>query len=131
MARGIDRELEQRWRDRLDKYGRSGMRIVEFCRSAGIPQQSFFHWRRELAKRDGQSRGSGLPNHGPQQQQQRKDSPSIPAFVPVEVIEPHTSGSSRHLVEVALSNGIILRVPVGSDPTYVQCLVAALGAKSC
>ena len=88
MPRGFDRELEQRWRDRFEEFSRSGMKVGEFCRRIGVLEHAFFHWRRELAKRDGQSTSDQLPKLSRRQRKSRRHSAVVPPFVPVEVVQP-------------------------------------------
>jgi len=132
MPRGFDRDLEQRWRNRFKEFNRSGLKVREFCRKAGIREHAFFQWRRELAKRDGQASGSDRRRKRGGRES-RDGAESVAAFVPVEMLESRTRSpvEREHLLEIVLPDGIRLRVPVGSDPFYVQRLLAVLGAKSC
>jgi hypothetical protein len=43
---------EQRWRERVEAWRRSGQRQQEYCRAHGISASSFSHWKSELSKRD-------------------------------------------------------------------------------
>ena len=43
---------EQRWRERVEAWRRSGQRQQEYCRAHGISVSSFSHWKSELSKRD-------------------------------------------------------------------------------
>jgi transposase-like protein len=80
--------------------------VRAFCRERGLNESNFYAWRRQLEVRDGST-------------------PARPAkFVPVQVV-------SESMVEVVLPNGVLVRVPSGSEPTAVARLVAALESASC
>ena len=44
-------DVANRWRRIVQQQERSGLQVTAFCRRAGVPQSSFFAWRRRL--RDG------------------------------------------------------------------------------
>ena len=104
-----DPKLERRWRDLITRWERSDLTIRDFCSDHRISEPSFYAWRRELATRD------------------RAATPAtaaIPTFVPVRVASPT-------VIEVVLPTGVVVRVPIGTDPPTVAQLVAALGAGPC
>lgn len=37
-----------RWRKIIEQHRRSGLAVTVFCRRTGVPQSSFFAWRRKL-----------------------------------------------------------------------------------
>jgi hypothetical protein len=49
MPRPKDPELERLWRQRLLRHSTSGLSISEFCSRAGVPDSSFYYWKRRLA----------------------------------------------------------------------------------
>ena len=104
-----DPQRERRWRDLIGRWQRCGLTIRDFCGAEEIAEASFYAWRREIARRD----------HA-----QAKTIPATPNFVPIRITPVAT-------IEVVLTTGVIVRVPVGTDPAAVAQLVAALGVKPC
>jgi transposase-like protein len=104
-----DPKLERRWRDRIARWERSDLTVRDFCADHQISEPSFYAWRRELADRD---------------RKPRPTAPPVPTFVPVRVAPPA-------VVEVVIPTGVVVRVPIGTDPAAVARLVTALGAGPC
>jgi hypothetical protein len=104
-----DPKSEHRWRDLIARWKRSGISVCDFCTDQGVSESSFFAWKRELAARD---------------QVVTPATTSMPTFVPVRVAPSAT-------IEVVLRSGVVVRVPVGTDPLAVAQLVAALEATPC
>ena len=49
MVGGGQRQGAARWRERLDRWKRSGLTITAFCQREGVSQPSFYSWRKRLA----------------------------------------------------------------------------------
>lgn len=47
------------WRERLARQARSGQGVAAFCKSEGIPTQTFYWWRARLARDDGEATACG------------------------------------------------------------------------
>ena len=94
------------WRDLIDRWKATGQSVAAFCAAHRVGQATFYSWRKRLVARA------------------RCTTPSIPAFAPVQVVPDPTA-------EVVLPTGLIVRVPVATDPTAVARLVAALGGEAC
>lgn len=69
------------WRQRLTRFGRSGLPVARFCAQEGVSVASFYNWRKKLAPGGGRQR-SGDHRHA--------------AFRPLTVV-PAPSGVSIHL----------------------------------
>ncbi len=104
-----DPNLERRWRELIARWERSDHTVRDFCSEHRISEPSFYAWRRELAARD---------------REVRQATPPVPTFVPVRV-------APASVIEVVLPTGVVVRVPIGTDPVAVVQLVAALGAGPC
>jgi transposase len=104
-------DREQFWRDTIAAWKESGQSVRGFCTARGVAEATFFARRRELANRVLSPRPAAT--HGPS-----------PTFAAVRVIPDPT-------VEIVLPGGLLVRVPVGADPTAVAHLVAALGGRPC
>ena len=104
-------DREQFWRDTITAWKESGQSVRAFCTARGVAEATFFARRRELANRGRSPRP--VATHGPS-----------PSFAAVRVIPDPT-------IEIVLPGGLLVRVPVGADPTAVARLVAALGGRPC
>lgn len=120
MPRAFDMELEQRWRERLQVFKRSGLSVRQFCRSHALREHTFFWWRRALAKRDRLRQAARLarprsPQRRPRRQAVRrrradagpKQARRTPAFLPVQLISEPIGASC---IEIRLG-AWLLRVP--------------------
>ena len=47
MARGAKAAV---WRERLRRFARSGLTVVQFCEDEGVSEPSFYQWRKRLAE---------------------------------------------------------------------------------
>jgi transposase-like protein len=104
-------EREQFWRQAVAAFESSGLSVREFCRQRGLHEKRFYTWRRNL----------GLSPVAPRPVS--ATSP-VPGFVPVRLVADTAA-------EVVLPGGVVVRVPVSSDPTHVARLVAALRGQPC
>jgi transposase len=113
MAR-LQRDLkrEQIWRRHLDKQRSSGLTVRAYCREHALRETSFFFWKKEIAKRDAESRA--IP-----------PAPPAPAFVPVAVI-----GRDETPIEIRLTGGHRVRVRSGYDRGLLADVLAMLGGSS-
>jgi hypothetical protein len=107
--RSADRE--QFWRDTIAAWKVSAQSVRAFCAARGVAEATFFARRRELATPE----PSPLP---------AVTTVPPPSFAEVRVIPDPT-------IEIVIPGGLLVRVPVGADPTAVAHLVAALGGGSC
>jgi hypothetical protein len=104
-TRRRDPQREQRWRQAIAGWKKSGQSIHAYCAARGLSEASFYAWRRELAKRD-QAASAALK------------------FLPVHV-------RAEAIIEIALPNGLVVRAPAAVEVATVAALVAALGSASC
>jgi transposase len=100
-----DPHLEQLWRQRLERWQRSGLSARAFCARERLRESAFYFWRRTLRDRDAHA---------------------SPAFVPVTL-----TAAPAPPVEVVLAGGQVLRVPTGFDPATLRSLLAALEQEPC
>jgi hypothetical protein len=90
----------------IDRWKASGQSVAAFCKAHRVSQATFYSWRKRLGRRG------------------RCTSPSVPAFAPVQIVPDPTA-------EVVLPTGLIVRVPLSTDPAAVARLVAALAGAAC
>ena len=94
-----DPQKEAYWRGHVAGQAESGVSVPRYCREHGLSQPSFYVWRRELQRRDGEG-GSPATAGG---------------FVPVAVLpdECRAGGEPRLLdgpgrLEVMVSPGVVI-----------------------
>ena len=94
MAGSVDSRKWAAWRQRLERFGRSGLPVTRFCASEGVSVASFYLWRKKLAAE--RREAPGQPTAGEGQ-----------AFSAVTLV-----GASTLVVE--LPGGTRLQVPAGN-----------------
>ena len=98
------------WETLLEEYKQSGLTQKEFVAKHDVALSSLQFWLYKQKKTK-----SVL------------DSNSTAAFVPVQVVaSPAPKARFGGAVEVALEDGLTIRVSVGTDPRYLALLVRAL-----
>ena len=133
-------ELERKWRRILGQWRASGLDGRDFIRARGLPEASFYGWKRTLRLRDAEAARAAKRVRAKKrlsQQTPRVASPAskpdkrltlprkdaaLPAFVPVSVTPP-----PLHVpIELSLANGRTLRVPPGFDEATLTRLLCVL-----
>jgi hypothetical protein len=113
MARGGRLQKEVEWRERLARFARAGMTVVQFCVDEGVSTPSFYVWRRRLvgdggANMQAKDAAAGLgKRHGP--------------FAPVRV----TGTVPGSQITVSLRGGTLLEIPL-SDASAAGTVVGAI-----
>jgi hypothetical protein len=97
---------ESFWRGQIARWRASGQTVAAFCAAHRVSQATFYSWRKRLA--------APSPD----------TTDPVPTFAPVRIVPDPTA-------EVFLPTGLVIRVPVGADPTAVARLVTALGRPPC
>jgi transposase len=103
-GRRPDPACEQRWRDRLVRFHRSGLTVAAFCDRESVSTAAFYQWQRRLDD-------SIVP-----------PAPAAPAFVTVALAETPTPP----VIEVALASGHVVRIPPGFDPAHLRAVLTLL-----
>jgi transposase-like protein len=101
-----DPQRFQFWQTLIADWQQSGQSISAFCRRRGVCESGFYRWQRIFA--DGR----------------RTLTPPKSVFVPVRVI-------ADTMAEVVLPSGLVVRLPLESEPHAVTQLVAAVRAVAC
>ncbi len=110
MLRGSDPAKCQQWAERLERFGKSGQGVAEFCRAEQVSVPSFYQWRRKLE--------GGRPSNGKPVLERGRRGPS--AFKSLHVVNQDASAS----VKVRLRNGVV--IDLGSNVATIQRIVAQL-----
>ena len=111
-GRRPDPALHDPWRQRLQRFERSGLSAAAFCVKEGVSPPSFYAWRRRL-----QPSAQAAPAARPAADAAR--------LVPVRLLTAPPPG------ELVLPGGAVLRLAPGCDLAFVRDLVATLGGRPC
>ena len=106
---------EQRWRQLIGQWQRSGLSVRAFCQRQHVTVPSFYAWRRRLQQRD-------CVAH-------RSPAPDPVTFLPVHVQHDHPDPPPS--LELILGDGRHLRIPPGFDPATLRALLVVLEGRSC
>ena len=126
MGRRADVGKRVEWADRFRQYVKSGLTVDEFCDWLGVSVATFYNWRRKL----------GVDPHAPDNC--AASALSLPigkaAFLPVRVVSQSDSALPMPSIEIQLSNGVRILVPLGESATLSDTLsdvlIAAAGLPS-
>ena len=109
------------WRQLLQQWQRSGLTLAAFARNAGVTPGALSYWRRRFADE---------PTPPP------RDEPAL-SFVPVTLTDaaalatPPGAPATAASFEIALPDGIALRVPSDFDADALRRLIATLRGPRC
>ena len=125
MARKLNSELRKVWRQRIDRQRPSGLTVAEFCRREGVPQGTFYLWKRKL---------QGKPRSKSKRPARRQPAPAVrpvpqassqASFVQL----PLSSTRTSPWIELVLVEGTIIRIPQQNLPA-LQTVLRALESAS-
>jgi hypothetical protein len=103
----LDLATHQRWQQRLERFGHTGLTVAAFYDSEGISPASFYAWGRRLQCDSTQSDADPT------------------RLVPVCVVIPPASGP----VELVLPTGLVLLLPVDTDLVWLRRLLLLSGPR--
>ena len=124
-----DPAKERYWRRLLRQSRQSGLTARDFCAEHGISVPSFYFWRREIDRRDRQSKLATEIAAEPTSST-RLPSPGVtpPAFVTVAMDAGITLPPA---IEVVVAERRLLRVRPGFDAELLRQLVRLLEELTC
>ena len=114
MALGTRVRKEREWRERLARFRRADLSIVQFCLDEGVSAPTFYAWRKRLA---GNAGVASAGEEGPEGGHQRHG-----PFVPLRVTGSPPAGDQ---VRVALPGGTRLEIPL-ADPNAARLVLEAI-----
>ena len=93
----------------VEAWQTGGLSVRQFCQQEGLSEPSFYSWRKRLAKP-----AEAQPDADVDCRQER--------FIQVSLPTASASG-----VELLLSSGHLLRIPVGVDRQTLTAVLSAMG----
>jgi hypothetical protein len=124
-----DAAKEKHWRRLLSQWRRSGLTGRDFCAERRLAEPSFYHWKREIARRDQEAPVPTQPTAGASAPRRCvAAAAALPAFLPVTI---DAAASSASALEVVLLHGRVLRVRSGFDVDLLRQLLVVLEEPSC
>ena len=105
MSRGRDEFLWTAWRERLDRFERSGLTVQAFCRREGVAVATYYQWRRKMC--------DGAAQTAPR------------SFLPITLARSGPIGGAER-VEIELPSGSIVRLS-GGDADLLRVAIEAAG----
>lgn len=115
-------EIERAWRERIAGWEASGLSARAYCGEHGLKANSFYVWRRELRRRDGEAApaGAGAEPAAALRTQ--------PRFVALQI--PRADGQAP--IEIVLPGGAVVRVNGHADQATIAGVLRALHeARAC
>jgi hypothetical protein len=113
---------ERFWRRTFRQWRRSGLGVRAFCAEHGLPEPSFYAWRRIVAQRDQESSRIRAKSERDSVGRAVPANEDTPVFVPLRVIDV----STQVALEVVLERGRVVRVLRGFDADTLRQLLAVL-----
>ena len=113
MAKKASNERRRFWRELIGRQPASGLNITQFCKQAGISQNSFYVWKRRLRS---VVRPPDRKLHGQSAALRTR------SLIPVRLVSDpaESSASTAGAIEVAWPGGVVLRVPSGCNPDTLR-----------
>jgi hypothetical protein len=111
MARKVNLELRETWRNRIEAQGRSGLTVAEFCQREGVSTARFYGWKRKLrAKRWRQTRKTPARQKRGTRPHRPGESLASGGNVPFVQL-PLSAPAASPWNEVVLAEGAVVRLP--------------------
>jgi hypothetical protein len=99
-------QLAQEWRERLEDYAQSEMKVQEWCDFNGVSTHQYFYWRRRLAGPTAKTASNG-------------------GWQSVDILDIPPIPSAKASLNVRIA-GAAIEVGPGFDPALLRAVVAAL-----
>lgn len=107
--RAKDLEKEEYWRLVVEEFEKSGLTVRQFCRREKLREPSFYAWRRELRRRDGDQRADGI-------------APVAPALVEVMTRSP----TPAQAIEIETPAGFTIRLGEQVDRELMTSVLSSM-----
>jgi transposase-like protein len=119
---------ERFWRRHIARQARSGISVRAYCEQHGVSEPSFYAWRRELARREGEAAGARpRANDARRRPGRRFVALTLKRAAAVDARLPAPAGA----LELVHPRGHVLRIGPGCDRATLAAVLAALEQSSC
>jgi hypothetical protein len=113
MVRGSDSAKVRVWRERLERFRKSEVKVKPFCADEGVSVASFYAWRQKLSK------------PAADRVDQKNGEASYPSERPSRVFTPIVVNSLSATISIRLPDGVQIDVP-SDNLAAVRTVIAEL-----
>lgn len=121
MGRRVDHGKHGEWAERIQRRRESGLTVAEFCEWEGVSVASFYNWQKKL--RGTTSRRQSVELVTPEGRSPR--SLQKASFLPVHVMQTEATASPLTRIEIQLTNGVRVFVPISDSETVEHTISIA------
>ena len=121
MGRLVDQGKHCEWSERIRRRQESRLTVAEFCEWEGVSVASFYNWQKQL--RGTKSRGQSVASVTPEGRSQR--SVQKGSFLPVHVMQVGGTALPATRIEIQLTNGVRVFVPISDFETVENTIAVA------
>ena len=121
MGRQVDPGKHCEWAERIRQRRESGLTVAEFCEWEGVSVASFYNWQKKL--RGTKSRRQSVALVTPEGRSPR--SLQKASFLPVHVMQAAATASPATRIEIPLTNGVRVFVPISDSETVENTIAVA------
>ena len=117
----VDHGKHCEWAERIRRRRESGLTVVEFCEWEGVSVASFYNWQKKLQGTTSRKQSVALVT--PEGRSQR--SLQKASFLPVHVMQAAATASPSTRIEIPLTNGVRVFVPISDSETVENTIAVA------
>ena len=121
MGRLVDHGKHCEWAERIRRRRESGLTVAEFCEWEGVSAASFYNWQKKLGGT--KSRRQSVALVTPDAMSPR--SLHKASFLPVHVMQAGATASPSTRIEIQLTNGVRVFVPISDFETVENTIAVA------
>ena len=121
MGRLVDHGKHCEWAERIRRRRESGLTVAEFCEWEGVSVASFYNWQKKL--RGTTSRRRTVELETPEIRSLR--SLQTASFLPVRVMQTGAAIRPSRRIEIQLTNGVRVFVPISDVETIENTIAVA------
>lgn len=121
MVRRVDHGKQCEWAERIRRRRESRLTVAEFCEWEGVSVASFYNWQKKLrGTKSARQSVELVTKEGSSPRSLRKAS-----FLPVHVMQAGTTIAPATRIEIQLTNGVRVFVPISDSETVENTLAVA------
>ena len=121
-------ERARYWRRQLDRWERSDLSQVAYCRRGGINAVTFAWWKRKLRAAAGSNQQRGRSVKRAASRKRAHSGPGGSNTSDAKFVEVDVSNLPAAAYEVVLSRDVVIRLPADFDPDKASQLIAVVKA---